>query len=308
MYESVLHIAFNYDFSSDLPDKPLMGARFFITNNSAAGRELVQVVTQRQGLKPSDYSIRPTLVPEETDVIVYFGPINPERTDWIPPGFELISLDSEFNPQSQFYQEGIGYTAPNMKPKVIPAMTYELPGNDVALLTVAVDTLLVVRRDVPAPKVYQLTKTLLEQKPRFNAVAPSLFGGINDSFDPLDLNFPLHPGARAYLERDEPGLLERYAETINMLVYVTFLIITSFIAFGRWRNHQKKDRIDVFYQRVFEIRDRADSEPASDLLRELDELEREAFDSLIREKLLADESFRIFTELLGRLRYDLQAD
>ncbi len=102
--------------------------------------------------------------------------------------------------------------------------------------------------------------------------------------------------------------MERYAETINLLVYMAFLLITGFIAFGRWRNHQKKDRIDVFYQRVFEIRDRIGQQSAEQLLAELDALEREAFDSLIREKLLADESFRIFTELLGRLRYDLQSD
>lgn len=308
VFESVLHVAYHKDFDPERLQQPLYDARFHVAYNSMAGREFVELVTKRQGLTPDDYSITSSSTPGDFDILVYFGPIDPDRVDWMPPDYSLISLNSEFNPQNQFYEDGIGYIAPNMKPKVIPALTYELPGNEKPLLTVSVDTLLVTRAELPASLVYRFTKTLIEQKPRLAAVQPAMFGGINDSFDPLDLSFPLHTGARGYINRDEPGLLERYAETINLLVYIAFLLITGFIAFGRWRNHQKKDRIDVFYQRVFEIRDRIGQQSADELLAELDALEREAFDSLIREKLLADESFRIFTELLGRLRYDLQSD
>ena len=40
-------------------------------------------------------------------------------------------------------------------------------------------------------------------------------------------------------------------------------------------------------------------------IQELDNLEREAFESLVKEKLAANESFRIFTDLMARLRKDL---
>ena len=109
-------------------------------------------------------------------------------------------------------------------------------------------------------------------------------------------------GVRRYLARDEPGLLERYAETISMLVYLTFLVLTSLIGFSRWRSQRKKDRIDTFYTRVLAIAERGDGEDHIQLNRELDELEREAFESLIAEKLAADESFRIFTDILARTR------
>ena len=150
--------------------------------------------------------------------------------------------------------------------------------------------------------IYELAKTLIEQKPRFVAIAPNLFRDIREDFDPLDLNFPLHVGVRRYLARDEPGLLERYAETINMLVYLAFLILTSLIGFSRWRSHRKKDRIDTFYTRVLAIAERSAVEDHALLGRELDALEREAFESLIAEKLAADESFRIFTEILASTR------
>ncbi len=306
MFESVLHILIRDDFDPSRLEQPLRGAAFYVPNQSTAGRRFVQLVTRRQGLTESDYTVSAEFQPGITNIIIYFGPIDPDNTTWAKPGFTLVSLDNHLNPQRKFYREGIGYTAPNMKPKTIPALTYELPGNSEELLTVAVDTLMVVRKEVSEARVYELTRTFLEQKPRFTAIAPHLFSGINESFDPLNLNFPLHSGARVYLERDDPGLLERYAETINMLMYLTFLLITGFVALTRWRGRMKKDRIDVFYERVMAIRARMNTENPEELLAELEALEQEAFDSLIREKLAANESFRIFTDLMNRLRNELR--
>jgi hypothetical protein len=265
-------------------------------------------VTRRQGLARENYTISHSFDPQTTDIIVYFGPIDPGNTSWAKPGFSMVSLANNLNPQRKFYEEGIGYTAPNMNPKMIPALTYELPGNEEEIATVAVDTLLVARKDVSEAKIYELTKTFIEQKPRFTAIAPQLFSGINESFDPLDLSFPLHKGARSYIRRDDPGFIERYAETINMLVYVSFLLISAFLAFARWREHRKKDRVDVFYKRVFEVRDDIRGSSPVERLAALDEIEREAFNSMINEKLAANESFRIFTDLLARVRAEIRAN
>lgn len=305
-FESVLHILVHNDFDPGDSEQPLSGADFYVANRSPAGLRFIELVTHRQGLDADQYNISHQFQPGVTDLIVYFGPIDPGNTSWAKPNFSLMSLDNDLNPQRKFYEEGIGYTAPNMKSKMIPALTYELPGNTDAIATVAVDTLLVARKEVSEAKIYELTRTLLEQKPRFTAIAPHLFSGINESFDPLDLSFPLHIGARRYIERDEPGLLERYAETINLLMYMMFLLISAFLGLTRWRAHRKKDRIDVFYERVMAIRDRMGSQDKEVLLEELEELEREAFNSLIKEKLAANESFRIFIDQMGRLRGDLR--
>lgn len=305
VFESVLHILIRDEFEPGASDQPLHHAEFYVANQSPAGVRFIEIVTRRQGLARENYTISHSFDPQKTDVIVYFGPIDPDNTSWAKPGFTLISLANNLNPQRKFYEDGIGYTAPNMNPKMIPALTYELPGNEDEIATVAVDTLLVARKDVSEAKIYELTRTFIEQKPRFTAIAPQIFSGINESFDPLDLSFPLHKGARSYIQRDDPSFIERYAETINMLVYVSFLLISAFLAFARWRDHRKKDRVDVFYEKVMAIRDRIGSTPNAQLMEELEQLEREAFDSLIREKLAANDSFRIFTDMLARLRSDL---
>ena len=166
--------------------------------------------------------------------------------------------------------------------------------------------LLVAHRDTSERAIYNMTRTLIEQKARFAAIAPNIFSWMSEDFDPLELNFPLHSGARRYLERDEPGFLERYAESLNFIVYLAFLLLTGVVALARWQARRKKNRVDTFYARVLEIRERAQHEPREQLIEELGNLEKEAFGLLIAERLAADESFRIFTELLGQVRNELR--
>ncbi len=70
---------------------------------------------------------------------------------------------------------------------------------------------------------------------------------------------------------------------------------------------RKKDRIDTFYVRALGIQEQATAQNTEEQLVQLKDLEQEAFKSLIEEKLAANESFRIFTDLLLRVRTDLLA-
>ena len=308
VHQSVMHLLARGNLSRQMQNlnRPLLGRSIYIANNSSAGHSVIAVIAERQDLEQGDYTIVDQLVPGETDFILHFGPINTGQTAWYREGYSFVSLDHQSSAQRRFSQEGIDYLIPQMQPKIIPARTYDLPGNEGPILTMAVDSLLLTRKDLPENLIYQVAKTFIEQKPRFTALAPQLFNGISESFDPMELNFPLHSGVRRYLARDEPSLLERYAETINMLVYVAFLLLTGLVALARWRAQRKKDRIDTFYVRVLAVRERAQGENPEALLEELAGLEKEAFESLIAEKLAANESFRIFTDLMVRTRADLR--
>ncbi len=166
--------------------------------------------------------------------------------------------------------------------------------------------LLVSHRRVRPLLIYALTKTLVEQKARFAAAAPDLFRWLNSSFDADALAFPLHSGARMYINRDEPGFLERYAETLNFLVYLTALMVTGIVAFGRWRARRRKDRVDAFYQRVIDLRAQVRAHSPEASLEALEAIESDAFSALMDERLAADESFRIFMDLAEGLRRELK--
>ena len=305
IHESVLHVFMRDDFEPADPERPLKGTSVHVLDSASAGLDLVQFLADRQGLKPGDYTLANALEPVELDVILYLGPIDPLNRKLHFPGYQLVSADSSLSLKLRLSNESLSYTIPNMVPVMIPRHTYDLPGNDKPVQTVAVDTLLLTRKTVPEDVIYKLAKVLVQQKPRFTAISPHLFAGISESFDPLELSFPLHDGARRYLEREEPSLIERYAEMINMLAYLAVMVVSGFLGLARWRARRKKDRIDVFYLKVLAIQGRAREEDHRRLRKELQELEEEAFASLIAEKLAADESFRIFTDLLERVRMQL---
>lgn len=306
-YKSVLHILIRDGVTLDEFPKPLRNRSIYIMNDSPAGKGFVSIAAERQKLTADELNIVSELEPGKTDVIIYFGPVASRSLGWYVPGYSLYSLEYE-NVAGAMSVKAIGYMLPHVEPEVIPAQTYDLPGNEVDIYTLSVDALLATRRVIPERIIYKLTKTVLQEKPRFEAIAPEIFSGINEKFDPLDLSFPLHSGARRYLERDEPSTLERYAETINLLAYLLFALLTGVFGLARLHSQRKKDRIDEFYSRIMAIRMRAMSEPHEPLLFELHQLELEAFESLIAEKLAADESFRIFIELLTRAIAELNVD
>jgi len=306
IHQSVLHVFIRDSFEPEDAAQPLKGAKIHVVDSVNAGLELLQFLATRQGLDAGDYTVATPLSGEEADIIFYLAPIDPLSAQVKRPGYKMISMDARLSPESQFTEEWLRHTIRNMEPVVIPPHTYDIPGNEVPVLTLAVDALLLARKNLGEETVYEFVKTLVQQKPRFTAVAPHIFAGISEAVDPLDLNFPLHKGTRRYLERNEPSLVERYAETVSMVAYIMVLLLSGMVGFARWRARRKKDRIDVFYIRVMEIQQRARGEDAQLLLQELFELEREAFASLIGEKLAADESFRIFTDLLERVRVELR--
>ncbi|MEH6584316.1 MAG: TAXI family TRAP transporter solute-binding subunit [Halioglobus sp.] len=307
VYKSVLHILLRDETAMDHSEQPLKNQSIFISDDSPAGKAFIEMAASRQELTLEDLQIVDVLEPGKTDVIIYFGPVNPRNPRWYVPGYSLYSLAFD-DVERAMSSRAIGYMLPHIEPEVIPAQTYDLPGNEEEIYTLSVDTLLATRKDVSESTVYALTKTLLQQKPRFTAIAPEIFSGLTERFDPYSLNFPLHTGARRYLARDEPSALERYAETINMLVYLLFVVLTGIFGLARLHSHRKKDRIDKFYSKIMAIRMRAMNEPHAPLLFELQQLELEAFDSLISEKLAADESFRIFIELLTRAINELDVN
>ncbi|MEP5765842.1 MAG: TAXI family TRAP transporter solute-binding subunit [Halieaceae bacterium] len=307
VYKSVLHVLMSDDFLPGNVQQPLQGSRVYLANRSNAARTLIEVLSRRQHLQPGDFELLTEDPGSEADFIIYFGPLTSEVPPWYRPGYTLVAVNKLLRARGVDNNTALGPVAGQMTNSRIPALTYDIPGNTESLPTLAVDTLLVTRKDIPENLIYLVTETFIEQKPRLAAVAPSLFSHVTESFDAMELSFPLHRGARRYLERDEPNLLERYAESINLLVYLVFLLLTGGVALARWRAHGKKDRIDTFYRRVLGVRERAGAEDSKLLLQELRSLEEEAFSSLIDEKLAANESFRIFTDLMGRTRRELES-
>ena len=123
VFQSVLHLAARDAYYHEDPERTLENADFYVANRSSAGKTFVELVMHREGFEPGQYRVTSTFEEEQTDFIIYFGPINPGNTNWLRPGFSMVSLDDQLNPRRKFYEEGIGYNAPGMQPTVIHALT-----------------------------------------------------------------------------------------------------------------------------------------------------------------------------------------
>jgi hypothetical protein len=147
-----------------------------------------------------------------------------------------------------------------------------------------------------------------EERTELAKTHPALFNGIQSDFDPSVLNFRTHQGSLDYINRDSPDIFERYAELWTLLLTLILATLSGIVAFVRWRKQAKKDRIDVYYQQLLELRAQvpfADAKERTDMLASVKEIETRAYQQLIDEQLLADESFLIFLMTSSNVRNDL---
>lgn len=305
LFSSVVHMAVRDDMDWEGFLQEQRQTRVELRGATHTARLVADLLFARAQSVPSGISLWTEGSGGVPDFLVYVGPILPQQTDWFRDGFRLVSMGRIDPAGAEFYTDGISYLHPQLTPTRIPALTYQLPGNETGIDALAVDMLLVTHRDTNPADVYRIVQVLLEQKPRFAAAQPQLFSWLREDFAKDHLSFPLHSGTRDYLAREDPGFLERYAETLNFIVYLVALMVTGIVGFGRWRARTRKDRIDRFYQRLLALRQRIGDDDAGTLLLEVDALESEAFDLLVRERLAADDSFRIFMDLTASLRREL---
>lgn len=297
IYPQILHILYLSD--DEVTDfKTLVeGRKVFMGLEGSGTFRFMQNLFQFFEVDKSKVEI--TSNPFDMEVYASFGDIIKDDNLIGLESFKLYSFDQVESFGLGSIAEAICLKYPQMKPFIIPKSTYrQLTPSPV--LTIAVDAVLVSRSNLPDEAVYQLTKTLFQNHQEFNNISPLIYLDFTERFDPNLLNFPLHAGSRRYLDKDEPTLLERYAEVIGVLFSVMIALISALLSLAKWKNQTKKDRIDVFYEKIMEIKTgipklRSSREVREKII-ELHDEQDKAFQLLIDEKLQANESFRIYME------------
>jgi TRAP-type uncharacterized transport system substrate-binding protein len=305
---SVLHILHVRGRSPGDAFELIQGQKVFAGPPGSMGRWFLGLVTEALGIPAEAYRLVESL-DDEPGVVFLFRPVSPEVTARIEDRYTFFSIGEPSQLGHGAAVEGLALEYPQLEPFVIPARTYGR-ANPHPVVTLGVATLLVTREDLSAPLVYDLVEAVVDHKQELATVHPSLFEGISDHFETDGLNFPLHPGARDYLERDEPSVFERYAELAGVSFSVTLTVLSGLVAVSRWRERIKKNRIDGFYARVLRVRAASlgfDSPAAIEqALDQIRTIEGEAFRELMAERLAADESFRIFIALAKDASEELQ--
>ncbi|MGI9287826.1 MAG: TAXI family TRAP transporter solute-binding subunit [Pseudomonadales bacterium] len=309
IFRGVLHIMYRKDLVITGVKQLLRGRSVFVGDGKSPGARVLRSLTAHWGITENEYQLVDD-IQSMPDVIMIFAPVIPKSHGLVREHYRLYSLNDVSDLEAGGSVQGIRFFFPQMEPYIIPASTYGAM-NPEPVVTVGVDVLLVANANIAKLTIYRLMRTLVENKSLLANNMPILFDYMRDDFDVNRLNYPLHAGARAYVERNEPSFIERYAEVINVFFYFFVVLLSALFTFLRWQAQRKKDRIDEFYREVIAIKARVTAEDGEQsrqrAITELRELHDRAFALLIDEKLMADQSFQIFITICNSAIIDLQS-
>ncbi len=305
LYPSVLHIAYRQSAGSGAVARAqdaigdLSVRTVFAGPPGAQSRVLLEAAAERDGIEPDEinYIDDPNGCAE---VIVVYAAVLPEVPRAIREcgDYRLLSLAQPEDIGTGKALDSITLMNPVLKPFVIPAETYDEMTPE-PVVTLAVDNLLVASAAVEDTVVYDLLSEVLRMKPALSASKPGLFHQLTDNFNTSGLSFVMHPGALAYLQRDEPDFYERYSGIAEVLVTLLIGLVSG--VYGIWKLYsiRRKNRIDAFCREAIELRDQhlAGMSDAGSLIEAIKALQDRAYGMMIQEHLAADESFRIFITL-----------
>jgi TRAP-type uncharacterized transport system substrate-binding protein len=297
LYPTVLHIGIRPEKRAETLAQVLRGATVFAGSEQTPARQLLNRMATMYEWTGIQFSFVDSLE-SRPDVVFVFAPLSP-RSAPLLDGYELFSLGSADAVGSA--AEGLSLVAPFLRPFVIPAGTYG-PLTPEPIATVALDTLLVTRADIPVVQIYGLVQTIEMVGPLMAAQRPDLAVDGLESFEVSHVTFPVHAGTMAFRARNDPGFAERAGTIFDVAVTIGVALFTALFALVRFVRGLRKGRIDKFYSAALEIRGKLAHEARRDrrsaLVTELRALRAEAFRLLINEKLAADDSFRILQALI----------
>jgi len=309
LYPTVLHIAYREDRDPSTGRALLRGAKVYAGPEGSASRMIFARIAERIGLEVGTYEYVSDLT-DHPDVVIVFAPISPELfVDY--PDFRLFSLGSPETVGIGSAVDAAVLLNPHFRPFIIPAGTYGQTTPE-AIVTIAVDKILVTRSDLDSSVVYDLINDILRLRPALASQRPGLFQQLSKDFDVSRSRFALHSGTQAYLQRSAPSIYERYSGVAEVMVTLLIALLSASFAGVRIFRMRRKNRIDRFYAATIALRDTgkdvADLSERLRIIGEVRQLQNEAFDLLVDEKLSADESFRIFITLSNDVLRQLGAD
>ena len=309
LYATVLHIAHLGNREADTIFDLLRNAAVYAGQPGSASRRVFERLAATVDLGSETFRFE-TDRTADVELAVAFAPISPERLAEFPD-VRLWSIGTPADVGAGGPIDAVVLMNPHFRPFIIPAGTYGIATPE-PVVTIAVDKIIVTRLDLESSIVYDLVNEFLRMRPVLSTVHPGLFQSLADDFDVSRSRFLVHAGTQDYLQRSEPKFIERYSGVAEVLVTLLVAAISAAFAGIRIFNRRRKNRIDRFYKAAIDIRNAAmpstDGAERREAVRQLRQLQDDAFALLVQERLAADESFRIFITLSNDIVQQLEAD
>ncbi|GEM_PF-982100 len=310
LYPQVLHILHRRNLHPGSLRDLFMSGKIFAGIDGSGTRTFVEQLIADLGVNASRIEFVDILHFFDADVIFSFTDLLTQDELKDLKEYKLFSIDDVSALGKGSLVDGICTRHPQFEPFVIARDLY---GNftEMPVLTLKVDAILVCRSDLNAVLVYSVMEKLMENRQEMKNINPLLFD-VSMDFDPRRLNFTIHPGSRKFLQRHEPTFLEKYADVLSVIISIVVMAASGAFTLWQWQKARKKNKIDRYYKQLVEIRNHVSTTASpgdcNALLEKLKALQEETIQLVIKEKLIADESFSIFLNLSKIVTAEVQAN
>jgi TRAP-type uncharacterized transport system substrate-binding protein len=298
VYSEVLHIFYKEDIDGSSFENLVYSAPIYIGREESPTYNMMMDLFDFYGLDLSNINV--TFNMGEAGTVVELTNLFTKDELQNYQGYKLFSFDDVANLGNASSVEGIVLKNPRLSPFVIPEKAY-WSFTSSPVVTLSVDLIMIVRSEMLEVSVNDFAKTMLRNRQVFTSIDPLLFNGLREDFNQGILNIPLHEGARTFLDREEPSFIERYAELGGVILSIVIAIFSGIVSLSKWQAQKKKDKIDEFYEDLMNIKNaipKINEIPAAiQKVKHVQASQNKAFEMLIAEKLIANDSFRIYMEL-----------
>jgi uncharacterized protein len=202
---------------------------------------------------------------------------------------------------------------PAFEPAKLPKGAYKggeptVPTEELATLNV--QRLLLANASLDPDLVRQITQVLNENRRDLQAAIPAtvsnatpLVSSIRRPETTGGTGIPIHPGALAYYDRDEPTFLQKNADYVALILTVILLLGSWLWELKRWMERRSKDIADRYIEQLIDVMNQCQTAAISsqEALAQIDRLFENVATELVKEGI-SQESFRTFNEAYKTVR------
>jgi TRAP-type uncharacterized transport system substrate-binding protein len=229
-------------------------------------------------------------VPESdntSDLIAFWSTLYSDKAQKLQEaGWHVVSLDENWIDFNTRFDNAVS-------PFVLPALPGDPTSTDVN--TYSSEVILIGNHQLGENSIYELCSLVFQH--RLELINKDrMYLAITEDFSPSSMLFPIHEGTRAYLNRDQPTLLERYADTIALFFSFGALIYGVAQTLHNRMRRKQKDRLDVYFLEFLRIRSDKESGMVVQI-QQLNDLHRKALEQMTKEQLEKGD-FHILSRLI----------
>ena len=310
IYASVLHVLHHADMQAENFGELIRGNKVYAGPGAGAARRLLVQLAADFGVAPEQYTLLDNPWLQTPDVFFVTGGLLPNESLQRMVDYRLFSFGDPAALGHGTVAEALALKHSHVRTFVLPEGLYGELTRD-AVLTIAMRASLIGPADMDARHAYRIAETLYGRAQELSVAYPFISDELRRKLETEALTLPMHRGARRFLDRDKPGFIERYVEIIGLGLTLGEAAFSATAAAIRRQRQQRKDRVDVYYRRIIELREtitpELDAAGARRLAEDVRAVQHEVFGLLVEERIDANDTLTLFLDLSNQVLKEIDA-